>query len=80
MFMIVSYPWPAASAYADLPADKSVDAGSGVDAAATLRGPGVPPVEELVRWTAPERLRLRWYRLRLSRARSADRAHPRSSG
>jgi hypothetical protein len=65
MFMIVSYPWPVASAYDDLPCDTPVDV-SCPAGDATLRGLGVQPVEELVRWTALEHVRLRWYRLRLA--------------
>jgi hypothetical protein len=72
MFMIVTYPWPVASAYAQLPVDEPVDASCGADATATVRQQRVPPVDELVRWTALERMRLRWYRLRPSRARRAD--------
>jgi hypothetical protein len=67
MFMIVTYPWP-------VPAANVEPAGLATAAAVTHRPDAMPEsgtprparVEDLIRWTYRERLRLRWYRIRLA--------------
>jgi hypothetical protein len=73
MFMIVGYPWPIAAPYAELGDDKVASAAMRrtprIAGLAKLR---VAQIEDLVRWTRPERMRLGWYRLRLA---MSDRYH-----
>jgi hypothetical protein len=78
MFMIVSYPWPVPSANLD-PAGlrKAVAAAHPPDAMAETGTPRPWQIDELVSWTFRERLRLLWYRLRLT-ACASDRVSRRS--
>jgi len=75
MFITVGFPWPVPSANADLvgfaPAGlKTTGAATNVpEAMPDTRAPRPEQVEELVRWSRRERLRLVWYRLRLATAR-----------
>ena len=72
MFMTVAFPWPVPSANADFAG--LTPAGPNTAGAATHEPDVVPDtctlrpehVEELVRWSRRERLRLVWYRLRLT--------------
>jgi hypothetical protein len=67
MFMFVTYPWPVPSANVYPAALKPPVAGT--DPAAVMVETGGPrgcQVEEIVGFTRRERLRLLWYRLRLS--------------
>jgi hypothetical protein len=67
MFMIVSYPWPVASAHVELSGRQP--------GGAAMHHLGVTEdsichcarhVEDLVCWTGQERLRCVWYQLRLA--------------
>ena len=65
--MIVTYPWPVASAYVEPTGHQPPDAarshpeGAGDTNQWRARNP-----DELVDWTGPERIRFSWYRLRLA--------------
>ena len=67
MFIIVTYPWLVASAHVELtgprPPDAAVPHSDGIENAIERRA---QQAENLVRWTAPERLRFSWYGLRLA--------------
>jgi hypothetical protein len=67
MLMFVSYPWPVPSANVH-PAGLTPPAVGSYPADATAETDSLPDrqVEEIVCWTRRERLRLRWYRLRLA--------------
>jgi hypothetical protein len=67
MFMFVTYPWPVPSANIEPPGPATAAAAAylpGTLAEASTLRPA--QVEELVCWTCRERLRLLWFRLRLS--------------
>jgi hypothetical protein len=66
MFMIVTYPWPVASAHVELtgpnrrhPAVTDPDADDTIDQHA-------PHIEQVIGWTDRERLRFQWYRYRIA--------------
>jgi hypothetical protein len=67
MFMFVAYPWPVPSANIEPPGPSTAVAATetaGTPAeSSTLRG---SQVEQMVGWTCRERLRFRWYGLRLT--------------
>jgi len=67
MFMIVTYPWPVASAHIELtgpnrPAPAARDQGATGDTIDQR----ARHIEQTIRWTGPERLRFQWYRLRIA--------------
>jgi hypothetical protein len=59
MFMIVSYPWPVASAHVHLD-------GRHADVCESTNEQQAWRAEDLVHWTGREWLRFSWYRLRLT--------------
>ena len=67
MFMFVAYPWPVPSANIEPPGPRTA-----VAATETAGTPAEPStlrrsqVEQMVGWTCRERLRFRWYGLRLT--------------
>jgi len=67
MFMIVTYPWPVASAHVELTGPQAQDpavtytADNGDTIDQRLRH-----IEQMIRWTDRERLRFQWYRLRIA--------------
>jgi len=68
MFVLVTYPWPVASAHVELtgpkpPTDADASHRRAIDDGVEQRARGI---EEMVSWTDLERLRLQWYRLRLA--------------
>jgi hypothetical protein len=67
MFMIVTYPWPVPAANVE-PAGftKAAAAADLPDALAESRRLRPAQVEDLICWTYRERLRLLWYRIRLT--------------
>jgi hypothetical protein len=67
MFMFVAYPWPVPSANIEPPGPSPAVAApenSGTLAETSALRPW--QVEQLVGWTCRERLRFRWYGLRLT--------------
>jgi len=62
--MIVTYPWPVASANVELTGPQSPDAAATCQQATSR--PGTRHLDEMVRWSGRERLRLGWYRFRLA--------------
>jgi hypothetical protein len=67
MFVLVTYPWPVASAHVELSGLKpSPDAASHGDTSDDTVEQRAPHLEDLVGWTDLERLRIQWYRLRLA--------------
>lgn len=67
MFMFVTYPWPVPSANVEPPGQRSGVAAA--HRAGALEQPSTfraSQVEDLVCWTFQERLRIRWYRLRMT--------------
>jgi hypothetical protein len=63
MFMIVTYPWPVASAHVDLTRDGATTNCDAIELTIERRA---RLLEETVNWTDLERLRIQWYRLRLA--------------
>ncbi len=68
MFMIVTYPWPVASAHVDLtrrepPGDGATTNCDTIEFTIERR---VRLLEQTVNWSDLERLRIQWYRLRLA--------------
>jgi hypothetical protein len=67
MFMIVTFPWPSPKANAEIAGVQLAAAATrlpdAIDETGTLRP---SRLEELVSWTWRERLRFRWYWLRLA--------------
>ncbi len=66
MFMIITYPWPVASANVELTGPRWPDS-----AASDTRAPGEPltsarHLEQVIGWTDGERLRFQWYRFRIA--------------
>jgi hypothetical protein len=75
MLMIVTHPWPTPSANAELA--ELATASAPMAETSTVR---LWEVEEAVRWTRRERLRLLWYRFRITTggvSRAARRAKER---
>jgi hypothetical protein len=68
MFMIVTYPWPVASAHVELTGPQRPDAAEigQRDTAEVTIAQRARHLEEMVCWTALERVRLHWYRLRIA--------------
>jgi len=67
MFMLVTYPWPSASAYVELTGPQPIAASATRAGAAEQTTPqSSRHVEEIFSWTNRERLRFQWYRLRLA--------------
>jgi len=68
MVMFVGYPWLVTSAYVELTGPQQHDAVASHrdDAPEGALDQRAKHLEELVSWTERERLRLRWYRLRLA--------------
>ena len=67
MFMVVTYPWPVASANLDLTGPLPLHAAATHgDATDDIFKQPARHLEETVSWTGRERLRLHWYRLRLA--------------
>jgi len=67
MFMIVTAPWPVPSANAELAKLVTAGAATHIPAAVAETGTVRPgQVEALVCWNRRERLRLLWYRFRLT--------------
>jgi hypothetical protein len=69
MFIIVTVPWPVPSANAELAGVQPAASAAGLpDADALAETSTLRParLEEMVCWTWRERLRLRWFRLRLT--------------
>jgi len=64
MFMIVTYPWPVASAHVELTGPQRPDPAASQRDAFELRADR--HVEAMVSWTGPERLRFHWYQLRIA--------------
>jgi hypothetical protein len=74
MFIIVTSPWPVPSANAELAAFASARADAHLPDMQAETGRVRPSqIEELVCWTLRERLRLRWYRFRLTTGGQHDR-------
>jgi hypothetical protein len=74
MFMFVAYPWPVPSANIEPPGPKAaVAAGHLPDALAETSTLRPPDVDEMICWSWRERLRIRWYQLRLT---SSEIGHP----
>jgi len=66
MFMVVGFPFPVASAHADLTGPNKAAATRQDPRAAGATGEReTPNAESLVSWTGAERFRFCWYRLRL---------------
>jgi DNA-binding CsgD family transcriptional regulator len=66
VFMIITYPWPVASANVELTWPRWPDS-----AASDTRAPPEPltsarPLEQVIGWTNGERLRFQWYRFRIA--------------
>lgn len=80
MFILVTYPWPVASAHVELtgPQPPPGTATSHRDAADDTIEQRAQHVDEMVRWTGPERLRFRWYLRRVAIA-DARRRSPQTS-
>jgi ubiquinone biosynthesis protein COQ9 len=67
MFMFITYPWPVTSAYAELTGRQPHRAAaSRCDATEDIIEQRARHLDEMVRWTGRERLRVQWYRLRLA--------------
>lgn len=67
MFMIVTYPWPVASAHVELTGPQHPDAARDHrDAAEVTIDQRARHLEEMVCWTGRERLRFQWYRFRIA--------------
>ena len=67
MFMFVAYPWPVPSANIEPPGPKAAVAATHLPQARTATSTLRPShVDELIRWSWRERLRIRWYQLRLT--------------
>ena len=68
MFMIITSPWPVPSANAELAEFASAVADTHLPGAVAETGTSPPAdrLEELVWWSRRERLRLLWYRFRLT--------------
>ena len=66
-FMIVTYPWPVASAHVELTGPNRRDsAASDLDATEDTIDQRTRHIEQMIRWTDAERLRFHWYRLRIA--------------
>ncbi len=66
MFMIITYPWPVASANVELTGPRRPDS-----AASDTWAPREPltsarHVEQVIGWSHGERLRFQWYRFRIA--------------
>jgi hypothetical protein len=68
MFMIVTYPWPVASAHVELTGPQRLDSAEigQRDTAEVTIAQHARHLEEMVCWTALERVRFHWYRLRIA--------------
>jgi hypothetical protein len=67
MFMIVTYPWPVASAHVELTGPQRPDpAVSDQDVSGDTIDQLAGHIEQMIRWTDQERLRFQWYRLRIA--------------
>jgi len=67
MFMIVTYPWPVASAHVELTGPNRRDpAASDPGTAGDTIDQRARHIEQMIRWTDRERLRFQWYRLRIA--------------
>jgi hypothetical protein len=67
MFMIVTYPWPVASAHFELTGPNRRDpAVSDLGAIGDTIDQNAGHIEQMIRWTDRERLRFQWYRLRIA--------------
>jgi len=67
MFVFVAYPWPVPSANIEPPGPKVAVAATHLpDALAETSGLRPSRVDELICWSWRERLRIRWYQLRLT--------------
>jgi hypothetical protein len=67
MFMIVTYPWPVASAHVELTGPQEPDpAMSETGAGRDTINQWARHIEQMIRWTEQERLRFQWYRLRMA--------------
>jgi hypothetical protein len=67
MFMIVTYPWPVASAHVELTGPQRPDpAVSSEDVTGDTIDQLAGHIEQMIRWTDWERLRFQWYRLRIA--------------
>ena len=67
MFMNATYRWPVASAHVELSGPQSLDpAMSDTSAAEYTIDQRARHIEQMIRWTDRERLRLQWYRIRIA--------------
>jgi hypothetical protein len=68
MFMIVTYPWPVASAHVELTGPQRLDSAEigQRDAAEVTIEQRARHLEATVGWTDLERARFHWYRLRIA--------------
>jgi len=67
MFMIVTYPWPVASAHVELTGPNRRDrAESDLSAIGDSIDQRARHIEQMIGWTDRERLRFHWYRLRIA--------------
>jgi hypothetical protein len=68
MFMIVTYPWPVASAHIELTGPQRPDSAEigQRDAAKVTIEQRARHLEAIVCWTDLERVRFHWYRLRIA--------------
>jgi hypothetical protein len=66
MFMIVTYPWPVASAQVAMAGHLPDAAATTSDAIHDTVEHRARHLEETVRWTHHERLRFRWYQFRIA--------------
>jgi len=67
MLMIVTYPWPVASAHVELTGPNRRDpAVNDLGAIADSIDQRARHIEQMIGWTDRERLRFHWYRLRIA--------------
>jgi len=67
MFIIVTYPWPVASAHVELTGlNRRVPAVTDLAATGDTIGLRARHLEQIICWTDQERLRFQWYRLRIA--------------
>jgi hypothetical protein len=66
MFMIVTYPWPVASAHVELTGPNRRDPAVSDPAAEDTIDQRARHVEHMIGWTGQEWLRFQWYGLRIA--------------
>ena len=65
MFMFITYPWPVAAAHVELTGPHPLGATTQFHTTEHV-GQRVQDLNDLMRWTDQERLRIQWYRFRLA--------------